>query len=125
MFNSKFISKNDGTPMYLQIIESIKYKVVLGDWPAGFQLPSIRELALQEKVSVITVKQAYQKLNEEGVIKTYRGKGTFVAHNIEQTKDNAKQDLILHLNKAIKIADSLKMTVNDLQALVEGLCEQY
>ncbi|MEO7919172.1 MAG: GntR family transcriptional regulator, partial [Thermoanaerobaculia bacterium] len=56
------ISKTDGRPMYLQIMEQIKARVAVGDWPAGAEIPSIRQLAVAIQVSVITVKRAYFEL---------------------------------------------------------------
>ncbi|MBL0179376.1 MAG: GntR family transcriptional regulator [Gemmatimonadetes bacterium] len=56
--------------MYLQIIEQVRQRIALGDWPAGFPLPSIRELSAELRVSVITVKRAYLELGRDGVIVT-------------------------------------------------------
>lgn len=73
------ISQTDGRPMYRQIMEHIEQRVGVGDWPPGYGLPSIRELAVSLRVSVITVKRAYQELERDGVIVTQHGKGSFVA----------------------------------------------
>lgn len=73
------ISQTDGRPMYLQIIEQIRHKVGIGDWPAGAEIPSIRQLAADLSVSVITVKRAYQELEQAGVIVTQPGRGSIVA----------------------------------------------
>jgi DNA-binding transcriptional MocR family regulator len=61
--------------MYLQIMEQIKRRIAVGDWKAGEALPSIRQLAADLQVSVITVKRAYLELEREGVIATQHGKG--------------------------------------------------
>ena len=74
-----FLSATDKKPMYLQIVEQITSKVLLGDWPANMPLPSIRELAAQTQVSVITVKRAYAELELAGVIVTQPGRGSFVS----------------------------------------------
>lgn len=73
------LSPTVGKPMYLQIIEQVRHKVALGDWPPGTEMPSIRQLAADLSVSVITVKRAYQELEQEGVILTQPGRGSFVA----------------------------------------------
>jgi GntR family transcriptional regulator len=65
--------------MYLQIMEQIRARIAAGDWPAGRELPSIRALAAALSVSVITIKRAYLDLENEGVIVTRHGKGSFVA----------------------------------------------
>ncbi len=73
------ISQADARPMYLQILEQIKQRVAVGDWAPGMELPSIRQLAVDLRVSVITVKRAYLELEREGVIVTQQGRGSFVA----------------------------------------------
>ena len=79
MHSEIVISKADGRPMYVQILEQIKERVAVGDWPRGGEIPSIRQLAVSLRVSVITVKRAYLELEREGVIVTQHGKGSFVA----------------------------------------------
>jgi GntR family transcriptional regulator len=76
-----FLSQTDSRPMYLQIINQIIQKVMVGDWQSGFHLPSIRELASITGVSVITVKRAYSELEQEGVIVTQPGRGSFIAES--------------------------------------------
>ena len=65
--------------MYLQIIDQVRHKVAIGDWPPGTEMPSIRQLAADLSISVITVKRAYQELEQEGVILTQPGRGSVVA----------------------------------------------
>ena len=79
MYSELLISQADRRPMYLQIMEQIRHRIAVGDWPPGRELPSIRALAASTQVSVITVKRAYLELEREGVIVTRQGKGSFVA----------------------------------------------
>ena len=79
MHSTFVISRTDGRPMYLQIMEQIKQRIAVGDWPRGAEIPSIRELALALQVSVITIKRVYFELEREGVIITQHGKGSTVA----------------------------------------------
>jgi GntR family transcriptional regulator len=60
------ISQSDKRPIYLQIIEQVKRRIALGDWTEGQPIPSIRQLAVDLQVSVITVKRAYLELEREG-----------------------------------------------------------
>ena len=118
------LSQSDGRPMYLQIMEQIKLHISVGDWPQGYKLPSIRELAVASKVSVITVKRAYQDLETEGVIVTQQGKGSFVA-SINNLGSRLKdQEMEEHLQDAIEIARSQGMTpeelVERLRSLLQG-----
>ena len=107
--------------MYLQIMEQIKSKVSVGDWPQGQKLPSIRELAVATKVSVITVKRAYQELEREGIIVTQHGKGSFIAEASNLNSKLKEQEMDKHLLEAINIARSLGLSVNDLQQRLELL----
>jgi GntR family transcriptional regulator len=61
------LSRAGGRPMYLQIMEQIRQRIAVGDWPAAQPLPSIRQLATDLGVSVITIKRAYLELEREGV----------------------------------------------------------
>lgn len=79
MHSGLILAKADPRPIYLQIIEQVRQRIALGDWPAGFGLPSIRELSAELRVSVITVKRAYFELEREGVIVTRHGIGSVVA----------------------------------------------
>lgn len=79
MHSGFVLAKADPRPIYLQIIEQVHQRIALGDWTAGQPLPSIRELAAELRVSVITVKRAYFELERDGVIVTRQGKGSEVA----------------------------------------------
>lgn len=116
MHSSLFISQTDARPMYLQIVEQIRQRVAAGDWPAGQELPSIRALAADLRVSVITVKRAYLDLESEGVIVTRHGKGSFVADAQGLAKDMRLAQLDTHLAAASEIARSLAMPEPDLIA---------
>ena len=118
------LSQSDGRPMYLQIIEQVKLRVSVGDWPQGFKLPSIRELAVATRVSVITVKRAYQELENEGVIVTQQGKGSFVASADNLGSRLKEQEMEEHLQQAIDIARSQGLgpgeLVERLKSLLQG-----
>jgi GntR family transcriptional regulator len=116
MHSSLFISQTDARPMYLQIVEQIRQRVAAGDWPAGQELPSIRALAADLRVSVITVKRAYLDLEAEGVIVTRHGKGSFVADAQGLAKDMRLAQLDTHLAAAGEIARSLGIAEPDLIA---------
>ena len=72
------LSPENPDPMYRQVTDQIKDAIAGGDLQANELLPSIRELALALKVSVITIKRAYQDLETAGLIRTRRGMGSFV-----------------------------------------------
>ena len=79
MHSGVILAKADPRPIYLQIIEQVRQRIAIGDWPPGHPLPSIRELSAELRISVITVKRAYLELERDGVIATRQGKGSVVA----------------------------------------------
>lgn len=118
------LSQSDGRPMYLQIMAQIKQRITSGDWTIGTPLPSIREMAVAAKVSVITVKRAYQELEAEGVIVTQQGKGSFVAQIENLSVKLKEEEMDKHLKAALAIAQSLGLDLAQLQQRLEGLQTQ-
>lgn len=109
------ISQSDKRPMYLQIIEQIRQRIAVGDWAEGQPIPSIRQLAVDLQVSVITVKRAYLELEREGVIVTQQGKGSRVASTPDLGTRLREQQLERHLEEATRIAAMLGMRPRELE----------
>jgi GntR family transcriptional regulator len=114
MHSELVISKSDGRPMYLQIMEQIKQRVAVGDWPRGEEIPSIRQLAVSLRVSVITVKRAYLELEREGVIVTQHGKGSSVAAEPNLRPRLYDQELAQHLEQVVRLGALLSLTPEEL-----------
>ncbi len=108
------ISQTDARPMYLQIMEQIRQRIAAGDWPAGKELPSIRALAADLRVSVITIKRAYLDLENEGVIFTRHGKGSFVAEVNGLAGELQQEKLEEHLAAAAEIGRLLGLDEEEL-----------
>ena len=117
------ISKADGRPMYLQIMDQIKRRIAVGDWPAGMDLPSIRQLAVALKVSVITVKRAYRELEQEGVIVTHHGKGSAVAPETNLGTRIFEEDLQRLLGEVVRLGRALGCTPEDLASRLRRAAE--
>ena len=101
--------------MYLQIMEQIKQRIAIGDWMEGQPIPSIRQLAVDLQVSVITVKRAYYELEREGVIITQHGKGSWVSSTPGLGARLREKELEEHLEQAARIAVQLGMPSKQLQ----------
>jgi GntR family transcriptional regulator len=114
-----FLSPNDSRPMYLQIMDQIKQKIYTGDWPAGQALPSIRELSATTKVSVITVKRAYTELEEQGVIVTQAGRGSFVADAVNTQKNLVEAELEKYILGLISAGRTLGLSDSQIMGLVK------
>ena len=72
------ISNSSNDPIYLQIVKQIKAMIMSGELKAGDPLPSMRNMAMQMRISLITTKRAYEELERDGFIESYTGKGSFV-----------------------------------------------
>jgi GntR family transcriptional regulator len=118
------ISQTDSRPMYLQIMEQIKQRIAVGDWAAGQAIPSIRQLAVDIGVSVITVKRAYLELEREGVIVTRQGKGCFVASDSEIGARIREQELAQHLEQAVRSAAMMGLSPKNLEKRIREVYER-
>ncbi len=93
------LSQRSPLPFYQQIVEQIRALIVSGHLRPGQPLPSIRQLAAELAVSVITVKRAYLELEREGLITTRQGRGTFVSPQLPQ---DIKQKLLQAVREKLR-----------------------
>ena len=116
------ISNSSGTPIYEQIREQIKNKIVSNELKTGQLLPSIRALAKDLRISVITTKNAYEELEKEGYVQTIPGKGTYVANkNIELIREEQLQKIESLMDTAVSIAKISHISKEDLENMLEIL----
>ncbi len=116
------ISNSSGAPIYEQIREQIKNKIVSNELKTGELLPSIRVLAKDLRISVITTKNAYEELEKEGYVQTIPGKGTYVANkNIELIREEQLQKIESLMDTAVSIAKISQISKEDLRNMLEIL----
>lgn len=116
------IDNRSGVPIYEQIYSQIKSQIISGSVREDDALPSIRSLAKDLRISVITTKRAYDELEREGFVYTVAGKGCFVApKNVELLRENNLRQIEEHLQSALQLAKSCKLGVNDLVEMLEVL----
>jgi GntR family transcriptional regulator len=115
MHSDIVISQADNRPMYLQIMEQVKQRVAVGEWASGDEIPSIRQLAMALRVSVITVKRAYLELEREGVILTQHGKGSIVAPDPNLSPRLYDEELAQHLDEAVRLGELLGLTGEEME----------
>lgn len=109
------ISNSSGKPIYEQITDQVKEQIMAGALAAGDALPSMRLLAKELRISVITTKRAYEELEREGFINTVPGKGCFVApQNPELAREDALRRAEEHLSQAVDIAKTAGLTLSEL-----------
>jgi GntR family transcriptional regulator len=100
--------------LYLQIKEQLRHRIAVGELKPGDEIPSIRALAADTRVSVITIKRAYLELELEGVIQTRQGRGSFVAEGVRIEDTLKEQELQQHLEAAVRVAALLRLTEDEL-----------
>ena len=111
-------------PVYEQIVCQIKDKIMHGELIEETILPSVRTLAKEIKVSALTVKKAYDQLEEEGFVVTVHGKGSFVAcANQAQMLEEKKKEVEAEFEQTIRKARSCGMEDGEIQELFEIVLE--
>ena len=119
------IRNTTNQPIYEQIFEQIKAQILSGALHPGDALPSIRALAKDLKISVITTKRAYDELESAGLIDTVAGKGCFVAEkNMELVREQQRLELEGHLRAALELAGPCGLTPAELASLLSTLAEE-
>lgn len=109
-------------PIYLQIKQQIQREIMSGQLVEGTKLPSIRQLAKELRISVITTKRAYDELEQEGYIHSVQGKGSFVAARDEklQREEHLRQ-IEQHLQTVLQLAALSKISKSDILEILETL----
>lgn len=119
------ISNASNKPIYEQIQDQIKHAIIGEELQAGEALPSIRVLAKELRISVITVKRAYDELEIQGYIETVTGKGCFVSHkNKELIKEEQLRIVEDKLQDIVHISKASKITQEELQEIITLLYEE-
>lgn len=116
------ISNSSSVPIYEQIKEQIIEQIINSELKENEMLPSIRNLSKDIKISLMTIKKAYDQLESEGYIISIAGKGTYVAPKNEYLiKEKAQKDIEMFIQKAVDIAEKYAITKDDIIDLVNIL----
>lgn len=119
------ISNSSGVPLYEQIEEQIKSQIITGELREGEALPSMRILAKELKISIITTKRAYEDLERDGFIESVTGKGSFVRGiNGDIVKENMMFAIQELLETVVDKAVMSKVTLTELQEMLKLLYEE-
>ena len=119
------LNNSSGQPFYEQIEEQIKRLIQTGRLREGDALPSMRQLAKELRVSVITTKRAYEELEQAGYLVTVTGRGSFAAFpGQDQVRREQDQRLDTHLKAAAAIAREAELPLRDLLIRLENWYEE-
>ncbi len=118
------ISNASGKPIYEQITEQIKEQIMSGELNEGDPLPSMRALAQQLRISIITTKRAYEELERDGFIESFTGKGSFVAaRNKELFREENLRQIEQSLTFAVEKAKLCGVSYEELSEIIKMLFE--
>ena len=121
-----WIDNKSASPIYDQIYCQIKDQIVNGELVEHQQLPSIRGLAKDLRISFITTKRAYEELEKDGFIYTLQAKGCYVApRNKELLREEQLKKIEEHLEQAMGLAVSSGMTKDEFMAVIQFFMEDY
>ena len=116
------ILQNSGEPIYQQIADQFRTDILAGKFKQGEYLPSIRGLARDLKISVITTMKAYEQLEEEGLVTAVQGKGFYVnAQDSEMLREQHMRKVEAALSEAIAAARIAKLTDEELMDTLRAL----
>ena len=118
------ISNAGGVPIYEQIVSQVKAKIIAGELREGDALPSMRLLAKELRISVITTKRAYEELEREGFILSMTGKGSFVAgRDLEFVREEQLRQIEEHMAAIAELAASCKLSFDELVEMLRLMFE--
>lgn len=119
------INSSSMVPIYEQIMDQIKAQIMARDLKENDILPSVRTLAKEQKISALTVKKAYDNLEQEGFTVTVHGKGTYVAAaNPERMREEQRRDVEADLEKAIQKGRGCGLSDDEIRELFELIMEE-
>ncbi|MBS5726117.1 MAG: GntR family transcriptional regulator [Clostridiales bacterium] len=120
-----FIDNKSGQPIYEQIYSQIKAQIISGELKEDDPLPSIRNLAKDLRISVITTKRAYDELENEGFIYTVAAKGCFVApKNVELLREENLKKIEDYIDKILQLAASCNLQKDDIIEMINYSAEE-
>ncbi|MHB9094896.1 MAG: GntR family transcriptional regulator [Eubacteriales bacterium] len=115
-----------GVPIYMQVLNQVKRATASGMLTPGDQMPSVRELALELTVNPNTIAKAYQELEREGIIKTVRGVGTFVAEKeVKIVREERVRVLMAAIDKVLVEAHHLGFSDEEVRGLLEERIKEW
>lgn len=119
------ISNSSKEPIYEQITNQMKSSILAGELQEGAAIPSMRKLAQDLQISVITTKRAYEELEKAGFIYSIVGKGSFVAEqNLEVIREKKQKVIEEQLNAVITNSKEIGLSLDELHQLLDILSEE-
>lgn len=117
------INSSSMVPIYEQIVDQVKAQIISGELKEDDNLPSVRTLSKELRISALTVKKAYDSLEQEGFTVTIHGKGTYVAANKEMMMEEYRREVEEELTEVIRKAKRYGLPEEDIREMLELILE--
>ena len=117
------INSSSMVPIYEQIVDQVKAQIISGELKEDDNLPSVRTLSKGLRISALTVKKAYDSLEQEGFTVTIHGKGTYVAANKEMMMEEYRREVEEELTEVIRKAKRYGLPEEDIREMLELILE--
>ena len=107
-------------PIYEQLVEQLRRQLVLGGMEAGAAMPSVRQLATELGINPNTIQKAYRRMEEEGMIESVPGRGSFVTENLAQIVEKQRREQLDKAEMTIRTCKEMGLSKDDILILVEN-----
>lgn len=118
------INPKSKQPLYEQLVEQLRRQLVLGSMEAGEALPSVRQLAMELGINPNTIQKAYRRMEEEGMIVSIPGKGSFVSDDLAQLIARQKDEQLSNARQALQACRDLGLCRSEAIALVDTVYKE-
>lgn len=107
-------------PIYEQLVEQLRRQLTLGGMEAGAAMPSVRQLASELGINPNTIQKAYRRMEEEGMIESVPGRGSFVTENLAMIVDKQRREQLSKAETTIRTCKEMGLSKDDILILVEN-----
>lgn len=107
-------------PIYEQLVEQLRRQLTLGGMEAGAAMPSVRQLASELGINPNTIQKAYRRMEEEGMIESVPGRGSFVTENLAQIVEKQRREQLDKAEMTIRTCKEMGLSKDDILILVEN-----
>ena len=107
-------------PIYEQLVEQLRRQLTLGGMEAGAAMPSVRQLASELGINPNTIQKAYRRMEEEGMIESVPGRGSFVTENLAMIVDKQRREQLSKAEITIRTCKEMGLSKDDILILVEN-----
>lgn len=111
-------------PLYEQLVEQLRRQIVLGGMKAGAAMPSVRQLATELGINPNTIQKAYRRMEEEGMILSIPGKGSFVSDNLAEMLTKQREDQRSKAKQMLQSCSEMGLTKEEIIQMVEAIYEE-